>query len=307
MSSLRRLTRMLAPNGDVAPTLPPWGPNFVSSVIGREDNRPEEARPDTDFIHVSSLVKDWCPRQYSLLKRLGKKGNHKYVTGGHRVMWAVGRAVEKHVRDQFIRGVNYHGVWGKWVCPCGIRETVGFADKVNKCRICHQPSLIYREFTLFNTVEHVAGNPDLIFVRQNRAYVMEIKSITDSESANKNGIGFSVITKPYADHMFQVLSYHETLAKILPEILPGVEPAKFVIVLYTTKDFKWGSPYKEYHESAEDNLWRMKSVVRPAMISAKKAWQAGQDATKPLPNKVCPNIHCPKAKACACAVECFAL
>lgn len=305
MHVLRRMSKLLHEHDPKDTALPAWGPSFVSSVIRWEDDKIDPARGDDDYIHVSQLVHDWCPREYVLRKRHGIQANGESVTGGHRVMWAVGRAVEKHVRTQFIKGVNYHGVWGVWSCNCGKKTVTGFADRTKVCSICHTPALHYNEYRLLDDSDYVSGSPDLIFVRRGKVYPVEIKSITDSESANSRGIGFTSLARPYGDHLFQVFTYWLKIERLLLPQLNKASMGSGVIMLYTTKDFKYGSPYKEFHERVQDYQWLIDGTIKPALRGAKRAWQAGRDDKKPLPAKVCPNITCPRAKGCPCAVECF--
>lgn len=287
--------------------LPDFEQGFLSKLVERCDNMPDEERVHSDYIHVSSMV-GWCDRKYVLQAR-SKAQIPSYtarsVTGAHRIVWALGRAAEKHVRESIIRSVDFRGVFGNWKCVCEKSEHAGFYNERMTCQFCKGKLRTYHEFTLFDDDNHVCGNPDMLIVRRKRIYPVEIKSLTNSESANKMKRGFDTIIQPFGDHTFQVDAYHYMLERCFdggPEgqdLLPGDK----VMVLYVNKDFKWGSPYKEYWMRAVEP--KRKQAIRREFAKARNVFNSIHGG--PLPErKLCKHSTCDLAKKCPVAQECFA-
>ena len=286
-------------------TLPEFKEGFLSNLVTRCDNYPEQERVTSDYIHVSSMV-DWCPRKFAL-QALGKDTMPnvvgKNVTGAHRVVWALGRAAEKHVRDSIIRAVQYRGVFGNWKCLCEKTENPGFYNERMTCQWCKSKVRFYHEFTLFDDEHRVSGNPDLLLVRRKRIYPVEIKSITNSTSANAMKRGFDTLERPFGDHTFQVDCYHYMLERNF-DFDDSIQAGDRCMVLYVNKEFKWGSPYKEYWMRAVEP--HRKQLVRREFAKAKSTYNAIHGHA-PLPErKLCNSITCDRAKKCPVAQQCFA-
>lgn len=279
-------------------------PGFISQMVGRVDNMPDKERIAKDYIHVSSMV-DWCPRKYAIQARSDKfYYTHRSVMGAQRVMWELGKAAERHVRDSFIRSVDYRGVFGIWTCVCKRTEHPGFHDEKKTCGVCRGKLNTYKEFTIFDDHNHVSGNPDLLIARRKLIYPVEIKSLTNSTQANEKKRGFDTITAPFGDHIFQVDSYHHLIERNL-EGFQGLLPGNKVIVMYVNKEYKWGIPYKEYHLRAVEP--QRKTFVRKEFAKAKGVWESIHTPKAPLPKRtLCPNQHCSRAKYCPVVQECFA-
>lgn len=289
--------------------LPPFEEGFIGKMVSRADNLPDRERINTDYIHVSAMV-GWCPRKYVLQARSDIHSyTNRIATGAHRVMWELGKAAERHVRNSFIKEVNYRGVFGSWICRCyderynrGMIHH-GFYDESKTCGICRGKLNNYKEFTLFDDENHVSGNPDLLMVRRKKIFPVEIKSLTNSTSANASKRGFDTIVQPFGDHMFQVDSYHYMLERCFDEDF-GLLAGDRVVVFYVNKEFKYGSPYKEYWRKAVEP--QRKALVRREFSTAKKVWNAIHDKGPVPERKLCPNCHCDRAKQCPVVQECFA-
>lgn len=284
----------------------PWGQSFLSNVIMSEDNRDETSRLDPNFVHVSATV-GWCPRAYALQVHRGINPQ-KRVEGPMRVVWAIGRAVEKHVREQFIRGVNFVGVYGVWKCQCkegGIRREGFYSRKT--CDKCGHDADTYDEIDLRCKVARVTGHPDLIFIRKGLLYVVEIKSLTNSESANKRGAGFNAITRPFGDHVYQASNYQKMIRPLARKL--GVKVARNIIVFYCSKDFQWRPPYyKEFHVDSTDEAHQqlLNETHEGARQAVEYVKSGGKKSLLP-PRKLCNSCNCKRALECPVSQECFAI
>lgn len=219
------------PQDEPAPLV--LAPDFLRQTLDQQDRVPERTRTSIPgYMHVSSLTNMICPRQYAILIREDRPV-FRSVTGGHRVMWNIGRSVETHIRTQYLRGTRRAGVFGKWACPCGDTVRQGFFAKDHRCPNCNKIASVYGEFTLFDHDAKIVGNPDMLVEVQKRFVVVEIKSMTSKQ--------WEDLKNPLGDHIFQAGMYRHMLA------LNGYQAHTHVAFLYCTKDFKWGSPYKEFH------------------------------------------------------------
>ena len=214
-------------------------------------------------------------------------------------MWAIGRAVEKHIRDAFVRAVKREGVIGQWACRCGKSKRVGLYSPTYKCEHCSQGLYTYGEVTLLDHQYRIAGNPDLLYYRPDnlRLRIVEIKS--------KKQALFDELTKPEANHILQA-SIYRRLAKI-----EGYDVDDYVSIVYGSKDYTFrGRPYKEYHilpsegvEATLDDMWSRAGAVREFLDAFKIE---GVSAT--LPNRItaCASVTSTTAKGCDQCHACFA-
>ncbi len=265
-------------------------PDFVSRVVGTQDAIPEVKRHNNGYMHLSELLHDVCPRQVILTDRNPTKRVYQAATGGHRVMWKLGRAVEAHVRDSYIRGVKGKGVLGVWSCKCGNRSETGLfsTDWVN-CRRCDSALTNYGEVTLFDHDAGIVGNVDLpIYIGQS-VTVVEIKSM--------NGEEFDALQAPIPDHVYQAAGYRRLLIK-----RGDLRVSDTIIIHYSTKKFKFGKPYKEFHINASDpTIDRVLDGV----------WQRASDIKRhrleqSLPaRELCRSSDSPRARKCVHCGECW--
>lgn len=270
---------------------------IVSRLCGATDRRPVPSRmnaraPGTDqlCVHVSELA-DLCTRQYVLSARLDCYPPST-VTGGHRVMWAIGRALEKHVRDQVLIARNRQGIYGKWSCVCGETEYTGEFPANEHCLLCNQELLQLGEPHLVDSENGVMGSPDLTLIVGDSQMVglevTEIKSMAIDQ--------WRAIEEPLANHKAQALLYRH-LYQILGHAVSDV-----VRILYVAKDFVYGSPYKEFVVNAHEHAHE--AMVTTSLDLARQVRDALANENS-LPERVCPNASCARAKKCGVAVPCF--
>lgn len=173
----------------------------LSDILDRASRQlHESARVHADCLHVSSLVGDYlCPRQIWL-------ANHYHLTAIDRVrpamkiVWDMGRACEKTVRDLLITGMGRSRVLGKWSCACGATTQVGQGQELD-CNICDTACDIYGEADLYYSPLKIFGHSDFIYLDEARnVNVVEIKSINKSD--------WLTLEAPRHTHVAQVSMYY---------------------------------------------------------------------------------------------------
>jgi hypothetical protein len=265
--------------------LPPATEGVIKSLVERVDATPEPSRISEGYLHVSSLL-NFCPRKWRLVT-LDKVNLTNSPSSADRLVWAIGRAVEAHIRGAFIRAVEHHGVIGHWRCPCG--ETVHEGKHPQKlCNCCKHPTNIYGEATVFDHDLRISGNPDLLWETENGLLVVEIKSMNKRQ--------FDELDRPVENHVFQAACYHYLLKK------NGKQMHDSVAVVYGCKDYSFsGSPYKEFHVLAESRYPIIEGVLDQVRLLRK----AEMDGELPDRLAACPNCHSPIAKKCELVYNCF--
>lgn len=263
--------------------------DFLKATLDAQDRVPEKVRAmEPGYVHVSSMV-GFCGRQLALLRR-EERPLFRSVTGGHRVMWRIGRAVESHIREQFINSRNRSGILGNWTCACGGSVRRGAFSPVARCEVCNQPLNVYGEFTLADRDAKIVGNPDLLFEWQKSVVVVEIKSMNPEQ--------WEKLTAPLGDHIFQAGMYHDLLKA------NGFTPNKDVVFIYCTKQFKYGSPYKEFHvDVSVPSLTAQRQAIREQVKETMQHIEAG---TLP-PRTLCASHTSSMAKTCPMVAQCFTL
>jgi hypothetical protein len=270
------------PQQDVLPE------KYLTEVLDAADRVPEKTRAALPgYTHVSSLL-GLCPRQLVLMRREDRPLFNS-VTGGHRVMWRIGRAVETHIRDQFVTARRRRGIIGQWKCRCEETVRVGFHQSV-VCPKCNGSTDNYHELPLFNHAAKVVGNPDLLIENNGAVVVVEIKSM--------NADQFGEITSPIGNHVFQAGMYHD----LLPGM--GYRPHKQVVIIYCTKQFKYGSPYKEYHVDVTTPALR---ADRESAVEGAAEVAQAMDADTLPPRTLCSGPTSSMARTCPVVTTCMNL
>ena len=269
---------------------------FVARIVGSLDSKPQTARGGAGYIHGSSLI-GLCPRRYALMIR-GGGAKQEQVRSADRLCWAIGRAVEHHIREQFISAVG-EIVLGKWVCYCGKLQREGLQDLSFKCESCGGSAKNYRELGVFDHDYRIVGSPDLPYLRPDigKVRVVEIKSI------NKNA--FEKLTNPNMDHVYQALIYRRLFKK------NDISVDDSVTVLYGSKDYSFrGSPYLEFtiketeqHRTVLDGMWQKAAEVRDFL----KAEEGDEKPKLPPRLAVCASSTDTKPKGCDQCHACFSV
>ena len=264
----------------------------MSDVLRSEDNKPEIARlsthGDEGYVHVSSLI-GFCARQYAIAGRSEEQHVNK-VTGGHRVMWEIGRAVEKHVRNQFIKAMDRRYLFGQWTCQCNRLQRVGYyADDGVACSTCGTSAETYREQPMKDDAAKIIGSCDMPVLVGQRILPVEIKSTDKTQEE------LLAMTGPMPDHIFQVSGYHRLYT------LNNIPVHPFANILYVQKRFKFGNPYREFQVRMND---------RQVVADLDRAWEGANDLVAAqsgnrLPPRICTAPTLSRAKKCAVMGHCF--
>lgn len=263
--------------------------NFVTSIVTARDRIPERVRAsEPGWVHVSSLTA-FCPRRLVLMRREDRP-LIRSVTGGHRVMWRLGRAVEQHIREQFISGRNYRGILGRWSCPCSHTTVTGIYRSDVSCTVCRHTCTVYGEYTLRDASVHLIGNPDLLVDHDGATVIVEIKSMNKTD--------WEALTEPMGEHIFQAGMYYDLAESNL------LSPHRKAVFVYCTKDFKFGSPYKEYHV---DVATRELRNLRSGVVENLRIAMLHEQANALPPRVLCGSPQCSMAKVCPVATACFNL
>lgn len=265
---------------------------FVIGKVMQKDREPEEARGASELLHASSMI-GMCVRRFALASISG--GGVNQPGAGMRIVWALGRAAEKHVRKQFIAAGGV-GILGRWACTCGETVKEGLQPESGwPCPRCRGQCTRYTELGLVDPEIDVIGSPDLVYVRPDngKVRIVEIKSMNKKD--------FDVLHGPVVDHVVQCAMYRR-LARI-----NGMDVDSRITIVYVCKDFTF-KPYQEFFVEAEqwnENLDRMWADARSL-----KTWKSTRktNPSHPLPSRVpaCHSVDSPCAKRCPVRMSCFA-
>lgn len=264
-------------------------PGYLGALVTGQDRLLEESRLVSDVIHVSSLI-HFCPRK-SILAKKDAPNLGKAPSSMERVMWAIGRAVEFHVRTQFIAAVGMPQVLGRWSCFCQGSKVEGLGVSHRVCNQCRNPVSLYGEWLLEDRELRLVGNPDLLFLRPDgQLQVIEIKS--------KNKKAFDALHEPEANHLFQSTAYHMLLSRA--GLSYPVHPE--VVVFYVCKDFAFaGSPYREFHVPASN----MANIVEGKFAQVREMRRMEHRSVLPPRLSACATHMSVTAKNCELCVSCF--
>lgn len=294
---LERQARSNPPEENPLPEQEDHGDNFLIDKVRSMDRKPEAIRGGRGYIHGTSLI-GFCPRRQALTILAGDAGRSQ-PREADRIMWAIGRAVEHHIRTQFVAALKRKGIIGEWRCKCGQLKRQGEFSGRDNCTKCEQPATHYHELPLFDHESRVVGNADLFYLRPDthRLRVVEIKS--------KKKELFEALTEPEPNHILQA-SIYRRLADI-----NGMDPDDGVSIVYGCKDYPhWKlRPYKEFHidpcparEEQLDDMWSRANEVKDFLVA-----HGDLGAAAPLPERLsaCTSSTAPTAKGCDQCQACF--
>jgi len=261
--------------------------DFLSQLLYSQDTHTDKERVHKGHTHVSSLIRSECSRQYVIAANTATP-MYRSVTGGHRIVWALGRACEAHMRQQIITAKDYEGVYGNWRCKCGATtQNTSNPKTYNNCTSCGGGLKVYEETLLLDDHLHLRGSPDIVVEYGGKKYVVEIKSTKDTVPE---------IQGYQANHLTQVMLYHHMLSKKFRNV------ADKVIIIYCTKKFLYGVPYKEFHIDVNDaNAQTLLAAAQEKALILK----AGVKENQIPPRTICSSQECTKARNCAVSSLCF--
>lgn len=274
--------------GHRAPAVCP--PTGLTESLSSWDRRPEEKRTNPgNYMHVSSLVRATCPRQAVLeVQSTGARGQRgSYAV--ERIVWALGRAAEKHVRNG-LEAANPGLLFGGWRCPCGALHVTMTHAPLAPCGVCGKAAE-YEEPELISDDALLLGHTDALFATApGKLGVMECKSICKAD--------FEALEAPQADHALQAALYRRMAAEMLGED----RVSETITIFYVCKAALRASPYKVFpleparsRQQTVDMLWQFAQ-------ERKRHVQAG---TLPPRVSACTSMLAKRAKGCSECAACF--
>jgi hypothetical protein len=261
---------------------------FFKEALMRADNKVEYKRTPTEeykFVHVSSLD-EFCARRAALLAKL-KRNQVANLTGGHKITFAQGRAIESHVLNSLFDEIGRKNFMGTWSCKCGHTQHVGLWDD-RQCTRCNGKLENYKEYTLRAPDLCLLGNPDIFMFKNGVLHIGEIKSMNKEQ--------FNTLEKPLSGHIRQATKYYH-IAKHLKYKVSSV-----IHFIYVMKEFKYGVPYKTYTIDANDDLY--KDLYQEAIEEIQPFKNFLETGELP-PRILCDSKMSGMAKTCNVCNECF--
>lgn len=280
-----------APPSPIQRSQPVLRDSHVTRLVAQADAVPQKTRSggnDEGLLHLSSLI-GMCEREQAISHQHGVP-SFTSVAGPMKIIWRIGRAVEKHIRDSVIKAREGRDIYGRWVCRCGASEHLGVLPEHRTCPRCHHYLTSYREPVLRNYEYGVVGSPDLTLIEMGFYLATEIKSMNKDE--------FDKLEAPKADHVLQALGYRRLYQ------LAGFPVFDWVSVVYARKDFKFGGSravYKEYHAPAAPREGQITAMFE----AARRVREANRRGD--LPPRICDSPTCRRAKDCERVSLCFGL
>jgi len=243
-----------------------------------------------EWLHVSDLVHT-CIRKMALSEQLNIPMPMQQIWDGQGITFKIGEAIAEFVTTKVEERDDQ--IYGMWKCDCKEDNliigpmTKAEAEMQNEgCSMCNQKALNYKEMTFRNEALQLLGNVDLCFL-YDALLITEIKSMARTS--------WDRLTHPIPDHIVQVVIYW-WLAREL-----GIRLYDSVSIMYVCKEWKFGSPYKEYVVNAEENL----DLVEPYLEEARQ-YIAFKRGDGPLPIRVtCDTPEDTRAGKCEFCNECF--
>lgn len=287
--------------------------NGIVDYIAEEDLGHTDSRTDGvingGLIHATSL-KNICPRYISICRKLKKNINlNEVVDSNTRIIWAMGRSMENHIRGQLIKQFPKDSVIGDITCRCehtvkSISPTGHKKHSDDHCSICKSSVSIYRESPIvLNKYGTICSFDFGYFNYVNKAVIVEIKSIKKDN--------FLALKQAQPEHIEQAYLYHLAGAEI------GGDMADYVKIVYGSKGWinpkKEGYPYKEFTVKITDHKLiyeKNQLLLENRGLLIKNIDVNGDipekyDCGDGLPEKICETSSDDSAKQCDQSSICF--
>jgi len=254
------------------------------SILSQRDREVEARREGLDAIHVTAALSgDFCGRREWIIRNYKTNAGTNTPFSSQRIVWALGRAAERHVRDSLLDSMRGNAV-GVWSCVCGKKSRLGKFQQEDKCGTCQSPLSIYGEHRAVSPSGNVSGSIDFLYQDEVEDYgVLEIKSIQKAD--------YEKLTAPLTSHRDQCNFYVHLLR------LRGLRVAR-ASVLYVAKDAVSGSPYKVYEIPLE---------IQPSVLQAHKDAEESFQEEIPAKRSGCGTPSSPIARKCSQCAMCFSL
>ena len=270
------------------------------------------------LVHATHLPKI-CPRQIAIMRKMGitepSATYEDMVDSNSQLIWATGRAFEKHLRDQLIASpkIDNDAMIGEFVCDCGVSKEIHSYDgtkeiigNIDNCELCDTSAINYRELGIFVDDKHTVLSPDLpYFNKQRKIVVIEMKSI--------KGETFKKLKDAQKPHIQQALMYHAAGK------MNGYDMADYVIILYASKGWvnpRDQLPYKQFTIPVKEEkavvasnvkLFELGEIIGAIDSGGKVDEKYDHGDGYPSPVTDCTSIGCSRAKSCQVNSICFTL
>lgn len=281
--------------GAVRPFMPAIPDNMLKSVLDVQDKAAQASRIGVPgYTHISTLTHGVCSRHYAI-NAIHDKKDWESATGGHQLMWKYGRAAEAHIRTQITRAAENtklrFNMWGDWKCPCEHTVHTGTKPKDMRCTRCQRSVKIFHEHPLYDHANRIVGNCDLPAMIGRYFMPYEFKSMNAKE--------WDLLEAPLAAHIMQCLGYRHLFAT------EGYLVHDKIGFIYAAKEFKFGSPYKEFHIDATEA--RYVQMLGMMLEQAQDIARSLGSGVIPARDALCISCDAPKARKCPRVSLCFNL
>lgn len=278
--------------------------NHLAAVVSAFDRKPEKVRIGGKWIHVSYLVGGNCLRALQIGSHLNVSALKKPAPAD-RLLWAIGKAVEKHIRDTVIAAVGKDKVFGRWSCDCKSLQFDGLGNS-SVCDECRCPADNYSEYLVQDPSMLLSGSPDLLIMVDGTPedpvlMVVEIKSIkvVPKGGARTSAPDFHNISAPSRTHSLQALLYHGLLSRV------GIRTVPNVVVYYAAKDYVVCNPYKPFNVDASE---QHNSFSVDALFGMATDYAEMEGTGKLLPRLTqCASPDSACVKSCPVGAHCFSI
>lgn len=260
--------------------------NIIKGKLGNS-KKPNPFRHG-EYLHVSDLIGK-CVRMVALSYLTDTKIIGQGISDSMGLTFAIGDSIHDYIRDKMAIS-NSAEMYGDWHCTCGKTRheaTLAQIQTDEACPHCKSRPTQYGELTLKNDDIKLIGSVDLTIKFDSALYFTEIKSIKHE--------AWQELHRPLPAHILQIMFYWWLAREAKLPI------HKQVSIVYATKNFIFGDPYKEFTINPIDHLHRLDDYIEDAR--ALKDSRAGGD----LPLKQCIDISSPQAKKCEMCTVCFNL
>jgi hypothetical protein len=246
-------------------------------------------------VHVYDLL-EFCPRRHaiSLIKRISPRLNKKAPVS-LKVTRDIGKSFQKIIVKRFFESGK---LVGTWECKFCNKKYFGFYNRT--CPFCKQKGLLrYIDTKLKLTCYGipVVGHVDIMLMRNDRIFLVEIKSIRPED--------FVSLSEPSRDNRNQLLLYLWLLSKGATIDIPKSRSVtKFKIdkdsgtILYMCKTHK-NMPFKPFDVFLSDGSEFLESI--DSKLNELKIFST----VGVLPRQICNSKHAYMARECHVVGECF--
>lgn len=273
--------------------------NLIADTLNTRTRSIERSHRDDDSIpmlHVSSLIRSgpqdaFCAREFVLryMEKTDRAGAG--VPAKFELLYGVGHFYGDYIVQTFLsRNPEWaQYAWGDWSCVCKHTQLKRQCLPNKTCKRCKHPVDRYVEVDLFNPRRTVIGHADLIFNVDGYFYVYEFKSIDRAD------VIFDEITEPLGDHHLQASNYYYMLKGEGKKVSKRI---RYVYVDRSMEGLYTKLPFREVDAIAVKIRRLHRIYVRAKSV---------HDAIKKgeLPDRICDDISCGRAKQCAKAISCF--